>query len=234
MQQALHDKTANSKNQADNLADEQGKIKDKMNALQEQLDKIGELLDKNDKEAKALLDELQSMMKSENPSQDMQSSQQSLSQNNRAQSKSTQQQAMQKLRKMTLKLQAMKKSVSSGNSQQVKIAMQTAVRELLFFSQKHEETALKYKQDPYPVLPELLAGYEGMQISVNKLFANPMVMMFMPPKFYIDVNQANQSYRDFFINVNEIQYYEIPKNLEGIQKGLNLMAYDLMQAMNQS
>jgi hypothetical protein len=235
MQQALMDKTNDPKNQADKLAEEQNKIKDKMDGLKEQLENIDDLLDANkDKKAKEMLEQLQDMMKDDAMKQDMQSSQQSLAQNQRSKSMQAQQQAMQKLKKMSNKLQEMKEAMSSGGSQEVKQAMQTAAREMMFFSQKHEDAANKYKQDPYPILPDLLSGYEGMQLSINKLFANPMVMMFLPPKFFMDANQANQSYRDFFINVNEIQYFNIPKNLDDILKGLNLMAYDLMQASNQS
>lgn len=235
MQQALMDKTGDQKNQSDKLAEEQKKIGDKLDSIKEQMDKIDEMLDDSkDKEASDMLKELEEMMKQDKLDQDTKSSQQSLSQNQRQQSMSAQKQAQQKMRKMTNKLQEMKDSISSGGAQQTTQAIQTAIRELMIFSQKHEEAANKYKQDPYPVLPDLLSGYEGMQLAVNKLFANPMVMMFMPQKFFIDANQAAQSYRDFFINVNEIQYYSIPQNLDGIMKGLNLMAYDLMQAMNQS
>ncbi|MFO7660114.1 MAG: DUF4175 family protein, partial [Candidatus Cloacimonadaceae bacterium] len=235
MQQALHDKTSDSKNPSEKLAEEQSKINDKLDAINEELDKIDDLLDDNqDKQAKDIMDELRSEMEKDKLQQDMQSSQQSLSQNQRSQSQSAQQQAMQKMRKMSNKLRDMKNSIAAGSSQQIMQAMQTAVRELLIFSQKHEETAAKYKQDPYTVLPDLLSGYEGMQLSINKLFSNPMVMMFVPPKFFMDTNQTAQSYRDFFINVNEMQYFNIPKNLEGVQQGLNLMAYDLIQAMNQS
>lgn len=235
MQQALMEKTSDSSKDAETLAEEQKKINDKLDAINEQLKKIDDLLDaKKDKEAQEMLEELQEMMKQDNLNQDMQSSQQSLSKNQRSQAKASQQQAMQKMRKMTNKLEEMKNSMSGGSSAQIKLAMQTAARELLIFSQKHEEVAQKYKQDPYPILPDLVSGYEGMQLSVNKLFSNPMVMMFMPPKFFVDANLAAQSYRDFFIDVNEIKYFDIPKNLEGIQKGLNLMAYDLIQALSQN
>ncbi len=235
MQQSLLDKTPDAKNAGDKLAEEQGRIQDKMDALKEQLDNIEGLLEQNqDRQEQQMLDELQQMMNQDNPAQDMQSSQQSLVRNQRPASMSAQQQALHKLRKMSNKLGEMKQSMGSGGSQRIMQAMQNAARELIIFSQKHEEAAVKYKQDPYTVLPDLLAGYEGMQMSVNKLFSNPMVMMFMPPKFFSDANQASQSYRDFFINVNEVQYFNISRNLEGIQKSLNLMAYDLIQAMNQS
>jgi len=235
MQQALHDKTSDPKNSSDKLSEEQKRINDKLDAVKDQLEEIDKLLDENkDKQAQQMLDEMQQMMEQDNLQQDMQSSEQSLKQNQRSQSQNAQQQAMQKMRKMSRKLQEMKESMSAGSSGEIMQAMQTAVRELLIFSQKHEETAQKFKQDPYPVVQELLAGYEGVQLVINKLFANPMVMMFIPPKFFMDSNDTAQAYRDFFINVNEIQYYNIPKNLEAIQKGLNLMAYDLIQALNQS
>lgn len=235
MQKALYDKTPDAKNQSDKLSDEQKNIKDKLDSIKDQLKETDKLLDpKTDKDAKDKMQEMEEMLKDDSLKQDMQDSQQSLSQNQRPQSMSKQEQAMEKMRKMTRKLAEMKESVGQGSSQQVMKAMQTAAREMMIFSQKHEESAGRYKQDPYPIVQDLLGTYEGVNLSINKLFANPMVMMFMPPKFFMDSGTTNQSYRDFFNNVNELQYFGITQNLEGIQKGLNLMAYDLIQAMNQS
>jgi hypothetical protein len=235
MQQALNDKASDKANEASKLAKEQENIAKKLDAVKEQMKEIDKLLDpKADKPAQDMMKELEEMMKQDQLEQDMQESEQSLSENKRSQAQSSGQQAQQKMRKMSRKLKEMKESISSGGSQQMTMALQTAVKELMIFSNKHEDAAGRYKQDPYPIMPELLAGYEGMQLILNKLFANPMVMMFVPPKFFIDVNQTNQSYRDFFTNVNELQYFGLNQNLEGVQKGLNLMAYDLIQALNSS
>ncbi|HOG31791.1 MAG TPA: hypothetical protein PLM99_06385, partial [Candidatus Cloacimonadota bacterium] len=111
-------------------------------------------------------------------------------------------------------------------------AMQKAIRELLIFSKQHEELRGRYANDPYPIVNDLIAQYEGVQVSLNRLFSVPQVTMFLPPKFYIDLNDTNRGYRDVFINVNEMQYAQIPAQMEIIQKGLNLMIYDLMQTLN--
>jgi hypothetical protein len=63
------------------------------------------------------------------------------------------------------------------------------------------------------------------------MFSEPSVLMIVPQKFFIDMTDTNHGYRDFFNYVNEVQLYQIPTALTNIQKGLNLMVYDLMQAM---
>jgi len=61
-----------------------------------------------------------------------------------------------------------------------------------------------------------------------------MVMMFLPPKFLIDLTATNTAYREFFIGIGEMQYARVPELLVTIQRGINLMIYDLMQAMQNS
>ncbi|MDZ4182271.1 MAG: hypothetical protein U1B83_05280, partial [Candidatus Cloacimonadaceae bacterium] len=110
-------------------------------------------------------------------------------------------------------------------------ALQNAIRELLIFSKKHEELSGRYGNDPYQIMPDLIAHYDGIQLSLNKLFSTPQVTMFIPPKFFIDLTDTNRAYRDLFIGVGEMQYMLIPESLNNIQKGINLMVYDLMQSM---
>jgi hypothetical protein len=128
----------------------------------------------------------------------------------------------------------MKKSMSAGSQGQTLKAIQTATRELLIFSKKHESSAARYRNDPYVIVPDLIAHSEGIQIALNKLFSEVQVLMMIPPKFFIDLTDTNRSYRDFFGYVNEQQFFQIPTALSNIQKGINLMVYDLMQASQSS
>ncbi|MCK9310079.1 MAG: DUF4175 domain-containing protein, partial [Candidatus Cloacimonetes bacterium] len=162
---------------------------------------------------------------------DMQNSESKLGENQRAQSKSSQSEAMEKLRKFTNMLSQMKSSMAAGSQGKTMQALQTATRELLIFSKKHESTAGRYRSDPYQIVPDLIANSEGIQIAINKMFSEPSVLMIVPQKFFIDMTDTNHGYRDFFNYVNEVQLYQIPTALTNIQKGLNLMVYDLMQAM---
>ena len=72
---------------------------------------------------------------------------------------------------------------------------------------------------------------EGIQISLNKMFSETQVLMMIPPKFFIDLNETNNAYRNIFSYINETQFYQIPNALNSVQKGINLMVYDLMQAL---
>ena len=236
MQKALHDKTDDAKQDSEKLAKEQQAINDKYENLKKELDKIDKMLESpKDDKAKQQLSELQKEMQKSGIEQNMKQSQSSLQQKNTQSSKQEQEQAMEKMRTFTKKLAEMKSSMASGSQQGVTKALQMAVRELLIFSKNHEATASRYSQNPYPILSDLISNYEGIQITLNKLYAVPQVMMFIPPKFVMDVSATFQSYRDLFVNISDTQYFKIPETLTNIQKGINLMVYDLMQALqNQS
>ncbi len=232
MQKNLSDRTMDDKKDNKELAADQKKIADTYDKLKEELDKISDMLSSpKDSEAKKQLNELQQDMKNSELQKDMQNSQKSLEQNQRSQSQGEQKKAMEKMRRFSMKLGQMKNSMSSGNQQQTMQAIQTAIRELLIFSKKHEATTARYRNDPYAIVQDLIAHSEGMQISLNKLFSEGQVLMIVPPKFFIDLTDTNRSYLDAFNSINENQYYYLPNHLAGIQKGINLMVYDLMQAL---
>ncbi len=231
MQKSLQERSADKTRDPQSLAKEQEQIKENYDKLQQELDELSKLLsDPKDKQAQQQLSELQQDMKQSQAEQNMQDSQQQLQMNQRSQAQQSQEQALQKLRRFTMKLQQMKNSMGSGNQQQMMMAMQTALRELLVFSQKHEQAAAKYRNDPYVVVPDLIAHYEGIQLVLNKLFSETQVLMVVPPKFFIDLNSTNQAYRGVFGSIGE-QIVNLKDGLGNIQKGINLMAYDLMQAM---
>ena len=233
MQSALQEKTGDPKQNTDRLAQEQKNISEQFESLQKAVEDADQLLDPaKDKQLKQEMSDLKQDMKSGQLQQNMQQSQQQLQQNQRQSASQSQSQALEKMRQYTRRLGEMKSSMGGGSMQAVSGAMQQAIRELLIFSKQHETLRSRYGSDPYPIVSDLIAQYEGVQVSLNRLFSVPQVTMFLPPKFYIDLTDANRGYRDIFINVNEMQYSQIPKQLELIQKGLNLMVYDLMQALN--
>ncbi len=113
-------------------------------------------------------------------------------------------------------------------------AIELAIRELLIFSKQHESTKSRYENNPYPIVPDLISGYEGMQISLNKLFSKPQVSMVIPPKFFIDLTETNKAYREIFGTLGQSYTPSIKKQLDTLQSGLNLMVYDLMLALQNS
>jgi len=232
MQSNLKDRTSDNKQNTKDLAEDQKKIGENYEKLKDELDKVNDMLSSpKDKQAKQQLGDLQQDMKDNNARQDMQNSQNALQNDQRSQSQQAQSQALEKLRRFTLKLNQMKSSMSSGNQQQTMQAVQTAIRELLIFSKKHEETAGRYRNDPYQIVHDLIAHSEGIQISLNKLFSEPQVLMIVPPKFFIDLTDTNNAYRNVFSLISENVLYNLPTELGNIQKGINLMVYDLMQAL---
>lgn len=236
MQKDLHDRSADSKSDNQRLAQEQQSIQEKYENLKKELEKLDQMLDpKKDAKAKSQLSELQNEMQKSKMEESLQKSSDQLKANQRSSAQSSQQEAMEKMRIFTKKLAEMKSSMASGSAQDIKQAMQTAIRELLIFSKKHEELSARFNRDPYTIIADLIAAYEGIQISLNKLYASPQVMMFIPPKFFIDLTGTYTAYRDVFVNIGENQFFNYNDALARIQSGLNLMVYDLMQGMqNQS
>lgn len=58
--------------------------------------------------------------------------------------------------------------------------------------------------------------------------------MILPPRFYEDISDTNKGYRDIFGSLGQSRTPSINRQLEQVQKGLNLMAYDLMLALQSS
>lgn len=232
MQEDLLQRTNESNQDNQRLASDQENIEQKYDNLQQELANLEQMLDPDkDRNALQQLRELQREMRQSDPQPNMQESRQSLNQNNRSSAAQAQSEALQKMRTFTRRLQQMRESMGAGSQQEVKQAMETAVREMLIFSRNHEELSTRYQNDPYQIVQDLISTYEGIQLSLNKLYSKPQVMMFLTPKFYIDLSDTFNAYREFFVNISEMQYTRTPELLSRIQRGINLVTYDLIQSM---
>ncbi len=235
MQENLNQRSSDPSQDNERLASDQQSISEKYENLMQELQNLQNMMDpQKDREARQNLEQLRQDMQNSQLSSDMNQSRQKLSENNRSAASQSQEEALRKMRQFTRRLQQMKESMASGSQQGIMQAMETAIRELLVFSRSHEATAARYQNDPYQIVGDLISHYEGIQLSLNKLYSNPMVMMFLPPKFLIDLTATNTAYREFFIGIGEMQYARVPELLVTIQRGINLMIYDLMQAMQNS
>jgi len=233
MQSALHERTADSSQDSQRLAREQQSIAEKYENLKQELDKISQMLDpKQDQQARQQLQDLRNEMQRSQMEQNLSKSASALSQNQRSQSMSEQEEARRKMRTFTQMLAEMKKSMGGASQQMMAQAIQNTIREILIFSKQHEETAARFGNDPFQIISDLIAQYEGLQISMNRLFANPQVTMFIPPKFFMDLSFTNRNYREIFVNIGDPPFRNTREVLTNIQRGLNLMAYNLIQALN--
>jgi hypothetical protein len=230
MQEQLYKKTESSKD-TQSLANEQRKIADKLDAMRQQLDQTEQMLQPGkDDQVRQMMDELRQQMEKDNLAGDMQQSEQNLGQNQKQQSMQNQQSALQKMQGMNASLQKMQQSMSSGSSGEVMEAFREATRRMLAFSELHERSAARYVKDPFVILNEQLANFEGVQLVIQQLFSTPMAALYLSPKFMIDAQFTNATYRQLFSDINDTKYFQVPKYLGDIQKGLNLMTYDLMQS----
>lgn len=232
VQSALNEKTQDSKNVKD-LADEQKALNDKMKNLQKEMQESSKLFNsQKDKEAKEQLNEMMKEMQEENLDSEMQEAMEQMQQGNKQEAQKKQKSSLQKMAKLSKKLDKMKSSMGGSDMKELMEAIQSTIRRLLLFSKMHEELNNKFTHDPYPIVNDMIANFEGIQSSLQKLYSSPQVLLVLGQKFFYDSGDTQKAYRDFFTEINENQLYEIKNTMSKIQKGINLMAFDLIQALN--
>ncbi len=231
MQENLNEKTMDKEIDNQKLAEEQKNIADKMENLQEQLQEANELLDEN-KDAEVLeeMQNLQQQMAQDSLMQDMEDAQEQLQQNNREQAQQSQQNSLKKMQNMTRMLSSMQQMMSSGAMMEMEEIINKTIQRLMIFSMKHETLNNRFMGDPYEILLELIAGSEGVNITLNELYQVPMIILVLGPKFIYDANFTFAKYREFFQEVNDGSKVRLSGYLSEIQQGLNIMIFDLLQA----
>ena len=229
LQEQLKEKTGDENTDNEQLAKEQEKIKEQLENLQEELDKLQDMLSpEKDQELSDMLKEMQEMQEMQELQQDMQDSQEQLKQNKRSEAQESQQSAQDKMKQMRKMLMEMKEQMGASGAAEMGEAMSECIRKLLFFTESHEKQVNIYEKDPFIILQQEWATYEGITMAVNKMFQVPMMSMFITPKFYYDMNFLDQSYREMFTEINENRFYKVKGFLLDITKGINLVIYDLM------
>jgi len=233
MQENLNQRTENQEADNEQLSKEQQNISEKLESLEEQLEKTDELLnDKRDEDVKKAMEELQEQMEQDSLSNDLQESMENLQQSQMQKAQKSQQSASSKMKKMTQKLSEMKQMMSSGSMMEIGEILQKTIRRLLIFSQKHEESSKKYANDPFQILAKQLSNFEGINLSLKELYSIPMIVLYLGPKFVYDANFTSKIYRELFQHINDAGKHKVRSYLSDIQKGINLMIYDLMQSQN--
>ncbi len=233
MQENLNQRTEDQEADNEQLSKEQQNISEKLESLQEQLEKTDELLDdKRDEEVIKAMEELQEQIEQDSLSEDLQESMENLQQNQKQKAQKSQQSASSKMKKMTQKLSEMKQMMSGGSMMEIGEIIQKTIRRLLIFSQKHEESAKTYTNDPFRIVPKQLSNFEGINLSLKELYTIPMIVLYIGPKFVYDANFTSKIYRELFQHINDAKKSKVKSYLKDIQKGINLMIYDLMQSQN--
>lgn len=230
MQAAVNEKTNTGESSKEELSRQQQQIAENLDNLQKQLDEIESMLGEKDAELQQMLAELREQMEKDNLRMDLQQSSENLQSGDMKKAQQSQQSAQQKLEQMMKMLQKMKESFASGSQLDMMQAMQTAIRRLLIFSQRHEVSHAHYFKDPFVILPEQIAIFESVNLTVNELLQTPMIALALGAKFFYDANFTSSTYREMFQYINDAQQAKVDQFLTDIQKGLNLMIFDLLQS----
>ncbi|MCK4956384.1 MAG: hypothetical protein KAS49_02025, partial [Candidatus Cloacimonetes bacterium] len=203
----------------------------KLESLEEQISEASKLFDeKKDAALKQMIEQLQKEMSENELSQDLQQAIGNLQEKKMQQAMENQQSAMQKMQNLNQKLSEMSTFMSSMNMSANMESLNIAIKRLLIFSEDHEELSKRYNYDPYLIIADLIANYEGINKTVQELYSTPMILLILGPKFIYDTNGASRSFQELFSHINNAQNSKVEEFLHDIQKGLNLMIYDLILA----
>ncbi len=230
MQQDLMERTEQESADGEALAGEQDKIKEKLDALRDQLEEATEMMDdEKDRDLKEALQELQEQIEAEDLDQDLEESSQHLQNQNMSEAVSSQEQALQKMQRMTQKLDEMTESMMSSSMSNMAEVIQATIRRLLALSQEHQVTSNRLAQDPFPIYPDLIAGFDALQLALQKLYSSPQIILYITPKFIMDADMTLTAYREMFNQIMNTRNPNIRNHLNNVQKGINLMIFNLMQ-----
>ena len=233
MQNELNKKTEENSESNEKLAEQQQQISEKLDSLTEQMEKAADMMDeKKDSELLEEMKKLQEMMEQDSLSSDLEKSEENLQNNQMQEAQESQQQAAKKMKKMRQQLENMQQMMSSGMMMDVAEILEKTIQRLLIFSQYQEKTSSSYSNDPFLILSEEISIFESIDLTVKELYQVPMIILAIGPKFMYDANFTFSSFRELFQYINDAKTAKVKDYLQDIQKGINLMVYDLMQASN--
>ncbi|MEA2097234.1 MAG: DUF4175 family protein [Candidatus Cloacimonadota bacterium] len=233
MQNELNRKTEENSESNEKLAEQQQQISEKLDNLTEQMEKAAGLMDeKKDSEILEDMRKLQEMMEQDSLSANLEESEENLQNNKMQEAQESQQQASKKMKKMRMQLENMQQMMSSGMMLDAAEILEKTIQRLLIFSQYHENISDTYSNDPFLILSDEISIFESIDLTVKELYQVPMIILAIGPKFMYDANHTFSSFREFFQYVNDAKTAKVKNYLQDIQKGINLMIYDLMQSSN--
>ncbi|MFO7896670.1 MAG: DUF4175 family protein [Candidatus Cloacimonadales bacterium] len=229
MQEELNKKTAEESESSEALAEKQQAIEEKAAALQEQMEKASDLM--QSESAAEMQEQMQEMLQQmEELSEELREAAENLQSEQKAEAMENQQKASEMMQQMNQQLSEMSQEMNTMGMQINAESLDLALQRLLIWSAEHEKLQQRFQQDPYLILPDLIANQEGMNLTLQELYATPMIFLLLGPKFMYDANQTIQSYQKLFQHINEANRNKVDDYLLEIQQGLNLMVYDLILA----
>jgi hypothetical protein len=231
MQGDLNERTAEGSESSERLAEEQSAQQKKLEELQQQMEEAAGMLDP--KKDSKISEQMQSLMESgmmDSLSSDIDSASEQLQAQEMTEAQQSQQGAMSKMQKLRSQLENMSSMMSMMGSMAMGEALDDAIRSFIFMSMDHQKVQERYSRDPFVILADLISEQEGINLTLQKLYSVPMIVLALGPKFVYDVNYTMTTFRELFQYINDAKSTGVSGYLGDIQKGINLVIYDLMQS----
>jgi len=230
MQEDLLNKTQNQQNVSPLAQDQQG-LEDKLKALEEQLQKTIDDM-QGESQLKKDLEEMLQELQNGSLEADLQEASEALEKNQKQQAMQSQTQSLSKMSQMLSKLQEMKQDMAGSGMEGVMEALQATIYRMLMISREHSEKTKKIGNDPVPFVPAFINDFDSIQITMNILYQTPQVLFALGQKFFTDLNFTYNNYRTLFTDIQNSRFTNHKKTTSDIQAGINLIIFDLRQAMD--
>lgn len=211
------------------LAKQQQDIKDKLQNIKDEIDKLSEMLNSpSDQAVKDELTKMQSEVDLEALAQQMENIAQQMQDNKSQQTQSSQQDMLSQMQQMSDSMMSMMSMMSSMKSKEAEAAKDKLIRELLFFTERHQDLFKTMDSDPFLIMEQMVAQHEMVNLALNKFFSVSEVLLSLNPKFMLDLSKTMTSYNNFFVEVSDNKTHTAKANMQDIQAGLNHMTFSLL------
>ncbi|MCL1826871.1 MAG: DUF4175 domain-containing protein [Candidatus Cloacimonetes bacterium] len=232
MQEDLHNRTENAQDTSA-LSEEQQRISDKLQALQEQMQKtMGDLASSGNQDMAGEMQEMMQDMEDSQLSENLSDATDAMQKNEKQKASEKQKQSLKQMAKMVSKMEQMKSDMSGAGMQEMIEAIQQTIYKLILIAKEHQQKVQRIGNDPLPFVPGFISDFESVQLTISQLYNAPQVMLVLGQKFFYDLNETIKAYRELFSDVQNSRFHTHKKHTATIQSGLNLLVFDLMQALN--
>ena len=232
MQENLLNRTEQADDVTD-LAAEQQRIEEKLEALKEQMQKtIDDMKDSSNQSMLSTMQEMMQDLQDSELSESLSEASESLSQNNKSEAMKSQQQSLSQMNRMIQRMQKMQDDMSGAGMQIMVEAIELTIYRMIMISKEHNDKVGRIGNNPVPLMPSFVNDFESIQLAINHLYQSPQILLVLGQKFFLDLNELIAAYRGFFSDVQNSRLTTHARHTSAIQAGINLTIYNLMQALD--
>lgn len=218
----------------DDLAQKQDEISKKLEQMKKEIKELAEQLKKEgNKQASEQLEKTLSEMNKDNLSEQLSELSKMMQQNQKSGMSGKQQQTEKSFLKLKQNLQQAQGMMQSMMQMALMQDLEKAFVRLLYFSNEQENYLDSPESDPFLILDQEYAIFEGLKATIKQLYRNPQISLVLSPLFAIHAGQTLNTCEELFDDINNRRNSKVTKHKNDIFAGINKMLADILNSKRQ-